>query len=82
MSQFSKYMRVLECLEKHNVDYIVVGGFAVILFGMQRLTRDVGIFVKMAPESIKKLRKALHTLLTDVLLQKGICLCACQIAVA
>jgi len=65
MSQFSEYMRVLESLEKHNVAYILVGGFAVILFGMQRLTRDVDIFVKMAPENIEKLRKALQALFED-----------------
>lgn len=65
MNQFNEYMRVLEALEKHNVDYILVGGFAVILFGMQRLTRDVDIFVKMAPENIEKLRKALHALFND-----------------
>ena len=65
MNQFNEYMRVLEALEKHNVDYILVGGFAVILFGMQRLTRDIDIFVKMAPENIEKLRKALHALFED-----------------
>ena len=83
MSHFNKYMRVLESLEKQNVDYIVVGALpSVILFGMERLTRDVRIFVKMAPESIKELRKAPHTLLTDCFLQKGICLRAFRIAVA
>ena len=65
MNHFNEYMRVLEALEKHNVDYILVGGFAVILFGMQRLTRDIDIFVKMAPENIEKLRKALHALFED-----------------
>jgi predicted nucleotidyltransferase len=65
MSQFNEYMRVLGAFEKQNVDYILVGGVAVILFGMQRLTRDIDIFVKMAPENIEKLRKALHTLFED-----------------
>ncbi len=65
MSQFNEYMRVLKAFEKQNVDYILVGGFAVILFGMQRLTRDIDIFIKMAPENIEKLRKALHALFED-----------------
>lgn len=65
MSQFNEYMRVLKAFEKHDVDYILVGGFAVILFGMQRLTRDIDIFVKMVPENIEKLRKALHALFED-----------------
>lgn len=65
MNQFNEYMRVLEALEKQNVDYILVGGFAVILFGMQRLTRDIDIFIEMAPENIEKLRKALQSVFED-----------------
>lgn len=65
MSQFNEYMRVLKAFEKQHVDYILVGGFAVILFGLQRLTRDIDIFVKMVPENIEKLRKALHALFED-----------------
>jgi hypothetical protein len=65
MNQFRQYIRVLEALEEQDVDYILVGGFAVIFFGMQRLTRDIDIFVKMAPENIEKLRKALLSVFED-----------------
>ena len=43
--QFDEFIKVLEALNKHEVDYVLIGGVAVILHGMQRLTRDVDIFV-------------------------------------
>lgn len=37
----------------------------MILHGMERLTRDVDIFIKMAPRNIEKLREALALLFND-----------------
>lgn len=65
MNQFESYMRVLEAFEKQKLDYVLVGGFAVILYGMQRLTRDIDIFVKMVPQNINKLKKALKSVFND-----------------
>jgi nucleotidyltransferase AbiEii toxin of type IV toxin-antitoxin system len=64
-NRFSQYIQVLKAFEREKVDYILVGGVAVILYGMQRLTRDVDIFIKMVPQNIKRLRKALHSLFED-----------------
>ena len=58
-------MRLFKAFEKEELDYVLVGGFAVILYGMQRLTRDIDIFIKMVPQNIKKLRKALHSVFND-----------------
>ncbi|MFW9916764.1 MAG: nucleotidyl transferase AbiEii/AbiGii toxin family protein [Candidatus Thorarchaeota archaeon] len=65
MAQLTDYIRVLKAFEESKVDYILVGGFAIILHGMQRLTRDIDVFVKMVPENIEKLRKALHSVFED-----------------
>jgi len=65
MNQFEAYMRILEAFEKEELDYVLVGGFAVIFYGMQRLTRDIDIFIKMVPQNIKKLRKALRSVFND-----------------
>jgi predicted nucleotidyltransferase len=70
MTEFHEYVRVLEALEKEKVDYVLVGGFAVILHGMQRLTRDIDIFVKMVPQNIEKLRNALQSLFQDPSIEK------------
>ena len=62
---FKKFLQVLEAFEKEEVDYILVGGFAVILHGMPRLTQDIDVFVKMNPGNIGKLQKALHRVYPD-----------------
>jgi hypothetical protein len=34
--QFAEFIKVLEALEAHEVDYVLIGGVAVILHGMHR----------------------------------------------
>ena len=36
--QFEQFISVLDALGKHKVEYILVGGVAVILHGIERLT--------------------------------------------
>lgn len=62
---FKKFLKVLEAIGREGVDYILIGGFAVIMHGMPRLTQDLDIFVKMTPGNIGKLRKALNSVFKD-----------------
>ena len=61
----NRFIRMFEVFEKANVSYILIGGFAVVLYGMQRLTRDIDILVEMVPDNIEKLRKALVSVYQD-----------------
>jgi predicted nucleotidyltransferase len=70
MTDFNDFIRVCSALEKEKVDYVLIGGVAVILYGMQRLTRDIDVFVKMDPENIERLRKALHSVFDDESIQE------------
>ncbi len=45
-------------LNHNNVQYIIVGGFAVNLHGVNRFTADLDIWLKDTPENRKNLRKA------------------------
>lgn len=63
--QFEQFISVLDALGKHKVEYILVGGVAVILHGIERLTRDIDIFVKMEQNNIQRLRNALHSIFDD-----------------
>ncbi len=63
--QFEQFISVLDALGKHKVEYILVGGVAVILHGIERLTRDIDIFVKMEQNNIERLRNALHSIFDD-----------------
>ncbi len=63
--QFKEFLEVFKALYQKKVDYVLIGGVAVILHGMERLTRDIDIIVNMTPENINKLRKALQMVFED-----------------
>ncbi|OQX95510.1 hypothetical protein B6I21_05025 [candidate division KSB1 bacterium 4572_119] len=64
-NQFKKFIIVINALNSFKVEYILIGGVAVILHGLERLTRDIDIFIKMTDENLKKLRKALFSVFDD-----------------
>lgn len=64
-NQFQNFIAVINALNKYNVDYILVGGVAVILHGLERLTRDIDIFINSDSENIDNLKSALHTIFDD-----------------
>jgi hypothetical protein len=63
--QFDNFLNVLDALQTHNVEYVLIGGIAAILHGIDRLTRDIDIFVKMDDSNIERLRNALHSIFDD-----------------
>lgn len=56
---------VTDSLESEKVDYVLIGGFAVVLYGMPRMTQDVDLFVKPHKDNIKRLVSALHKVFHD-----------------
>ena len=66
LDQFAEFIKVFKAFDEHKVEYILIGGVAVILHGLERLTRDIDIFVKMIPKNIEKLRKALYFVYEDI----------------
>lgn len=64
-NQFENFMSVLDAFDKQKLEYILIGGAAVILQGIERLTRDIDIFVRMNNENIGLLRKALISIFED-----------------
>ena len=51
---------LLELFNKHKVDYIIVGAYALGFHGAPRYTGDLDIFVKPDPLNAKSIMKALH----------------------
>ncbi len=45
----------IACLNKHNVEYILVGGMAVLIHGYVRSTGDMDIWVNKTSENYKRL---------------------------
>lgn len=53
------FRELLRLLEEKEVDYLIIGGYAVAFHGYPRFTRDLDIFFRNSPDNIKRLRKAL-----------------------
>jgi hypothetical protein len=53
---FEEFLRLLET---HQVDYMIVGGYAVAFHGYVRFTKDIDIFFASSPPNIERLRHAL-----------------------
>ncbi|MCP9750927.1 nucleotidyltransferase [Ferruginibacter sp. HRS2-29] len=56
----------IKSLNEHQVNYLLVGGYAVILHGYRRTTGDLDIWVETTSENLVKLKRAflqfgLHT---------------------
>jgi len=49
----------LQLLEKHKVDYMIVGWYAVAFHGYPRFTKDIDIFFDKSPGNVSRLRRAL-----------------------
>lgn len=68
--QLEYFLQVIKALNDYQVEYILIGGVAVIFHGMDRLTRDIDVFVKMEPHNIERLRKALHAVFDDASIEE------------
>jgi precorrin-2 methylase len=54
--------RILELLEQHGVEYVVVGGVAAVLQGAPVTTFDIDALVKVDPANVDRLVKVLAEL--------------------
>jgi hypothetical protein len=54
------FEELLRLLEKHSVDYMIVGGYAVAFHGYPRFTKDIDIFFSTDKENVARIKNALH----------------------
>jgi len=62
---FDKFLKIIDTINKHDVEYIVIGGVAMISHGMPRLTQDLDLLINLTPENIGRLKDALHSIYDD-----------------
>jgi hypothetical protein len=60
MKNRSHFKELLQLLEQNNVEYVLVGGYAVAFYGFPRFTKDMDIFFRNSKENAKKIKKALE----------------------
>lgn len=53
------FRELLRSLNAHKVDYMIVGGYAVMKYAEPRFTKDLDIWVRSSPQNAKKLYAAL-----------------------
>lgn len=63
--EWSRFLEICKQLNAAGARYVVVGGFAVLLHGYERTTRDVDYIVDVSPENIAKIRSALRDILPE-----------------
>lgn len=61
----SKSLELIRELNNNDVDYIIVGGIALLLHGVVRATEDIDIFIKPTADNIVKTKKALKSVWND-----------------
>jgi len=54
------FKELLELFNKHKVEYLVVGGYAVAFYGAPRVTGDIDLFVRPVPENAERILTALE----------------------
>ena len=55
----SHFSELLQLLEKNNVEYVLVGGYAVAFHGFPRFTKDIDVFFRNSKENVVKIKKTL-----------------------
>jgi len=54
------FKEFIELFLSHQVEFMVIGGYAVAAHGRPRYTGDIDFFVRKSPENAKKIVAALH----------------------
>jgi len=55
-------LRLCKALNAEGVRYVLIGGFAVILHGFVRSTKDIDLLIDAAPENVQRLKRAMAVL--------------------
>jgi hypothetical protein len=53
------YKEMLECLSEERVRFLLVGAYALAVYGYPRATKDIDFFVRASPENASSLMRAL-----------------------
>jgi predicted nucleotidyltransferase len=65
MNYYSSFNDIFRTLEAHSVEYVLIGGYAVVLYGLPRGTNDIDIFVNPTDKNIRLLQDALKSMFED-----------------
>ena len=67
---FVDAMRILAALERHGVEYVLVGSMAMAAQGIVRATRDMDVFISADDANVERLKAALDEIFHDPSIQE------------
>ena len=53
------FKEFIQCLNSNNVRYLLVGGWAIGIYGHPRATKDIDFLISIENDNLEKLKKAL-----------------------
>lgn len=56
------YLNLFATLDRHRVEYVLIGGLAVALYGVERSTMDIDVCVVISPDNLHRLIDAAREL--------------------
>src|SRR5258707_12752337 len=59
--------RLLGSLLEHQVQFLVIGAWALAAYGYKRYTGDIDIFIKPTPANVKRIMRALQAIGYDLI---------------
>lgn len=59
MEKMDPFMKVIRCLNASGVPYVIVGGFAAVMHGVNRITADIDIVVDLNSSRIESVVRTL-----------------------
>ena len=57
-----KIENILKALEKERVNYAIIGGVAVVLYGYVRFTKDIDLLIDLSADNVQRFVKVLSAL--------------------
>ena len=67
---FDTFLKVIDALAKAEVEYVLIGGYAVIIHGFPRFTEDMDLFIRLEQDNVARLRHALDDVFHDMSLDE------------
>lgn len=59
-AELDDFDRIVASLNRHRVDFMIIGGFAVVYHGHMRTTKDLDLFVRRSEENARRTVAALE----------------------
>ncbi|MDQ7825183.1 MAG: nucleotidyl transferase AbiEii/AbiGii toxin family protein [Candidatus Eremiobacteraeota bacterium] len=63
--EIQEFLKIAAALQKHDVEYVLVGAVAMALQGIVRATGDIDLFIRPDPVNVRRLKEALRSVFDD-----------------